>query len=172
MKRNELISLIILLILGIILLIVPGKIITTIIKIFGVIIIGLGIFNIINTIKTTKNNIELLYGILITILGLILFVNPTGIASIMPFTLGMWIVFKSIFKMRLIRSLKKIGENEWIKPLIVNLITLVLGLILIFNPFEGVTAMLRIIAIFIIIYTILEIIEYFMTKPKKVKVIK
>ena len=32
--------------------------------------------------------------------------------------------------------------------------------------------MLRIIAIFIIIYTILEIIEYFMTKPKKVKVIK
>ena len=43
---------------------------------------------------------------------------------------------------------------------------------LVFNPFKGAEAIMRIIGIFMIIYAILDISEYYMTKPKKVKVIK
>ena len=69
-------------------------------------------------------------------------------------------------------SLKKTNSKEYIKPLVVNIITLILGLILIFNPFKGAETIIRIIGGFMIVYSLLDIFDYSLTKPKKVKVIK
>ena len=158
-------------VVGILLLLVPGRIVTTIIRLFGVIILILGILSIINILKNKNNNTELVSGILICILGLVFISNPHTIASIIPFILGVWIVMKSAFKLQFSYSLKRSSDN-YVKPLVINIISLILGLVLIFNPFKGAEALIRIVGGFMVLYGILDILNYGCTKPKKVKVLK
>ena len=170
MKKYDIISSIFLLILGLIFIFIPDDIITTSLKIIGVIILIFSGIIIYNSIKNNKE--EILYGILIIILGLVFLFNPEVIAGIIPFIIGLIITFKSTIKLQLIYKFKSIDSKEWKKMLIINLISLILGIILLFNPFKGATAILRIIGIFIVISSILDIINYYMSLPKKVKVIK
>ena len=168
MKKYDLITPIVLILSGLLLLFIPGGIINTVISIFGIIIIALGILSIIESVKDKQNNIGIAYGILISILGIIFISNPSVIAGIIPLILGIWI----LIRLQYVFFLKDSGSEEWIKAMIVNILTLILGLVLVFNPFKGAEAIMRIIGIFMIIYAILDISEYYMTKPKKVKVIK
>ena len=170
MKKYDLLTSIVLLILGIILLFIPGGIITTVIRIFGIIILILGILSILGSSKNRKNNTDLVYGILICILGIVFISNPEVIASIIPFILGVWIIIKSLFKLQYISTLK--GSTDYIKPLVINIITLIIGITLAFNPFKGAETLIRIIGIFLIVYSGLDILDYYYTRPKKLKVIK
>lgn len=172
MNIKNLVVPIVTILIGIILLLVPGEIITTIIRIIGALIIAGATLSIIDIIKNKKQNLELMYSILIGILGIIFISNPEVIAGIIPLLLGLFIILKSAVKLRLVYSLKQDGTDYWIKPLIVNILMLILGLVLVFNPFRGAEALIMIIAIFMISYGILDIIEIFMTKPKRVKVLK
>ena len=171
MKKYDLLTSIVLLILGIILLFVPGGIITTIIRIFGIIILILGVLSVLSSSKNKKNNTDLVYGILIIILGIVFVSNPEVIASIIPFILGVWIIIKSLFKLQFISTLKT-TSTDYIKPLVINIITLILGITLAFNPFKGAETLVRIIGIFLIVYSGLDILDYYYTRPKRIKVIK
>lgn len=172
MKKYDLTSSIVLLVLGIALLLVPGGIVTTVIRLFGIIVLGLGVLSIVNCTKHKVDNTELVYGVLIAILGLVFISNPGVIASIIPFILGVWIVIKSVVKLQFAVALKRGNDKDYIKPLVVNIITLILGLVLIFNPFKGAETIIRIIGGFMIVYSLLDILDYGFTRPKKIKVIK
>ena len=171
MKKYELISSIITLIVGIILMFVPGGLIRTLVKMVGVLIILFSAFVIVNTIKSKKSTFEITYGILISILGLVFLFSPDVIASIIPFILGIYIIIQSSIKLQHIYNLKKLGE-DCTAALIINIITLLLGIFIIFNPFKGAKALIRVIGIIMILSASLNIIEDYMTRPKKVKVIK
>ena len=171
MKNKELITPITMIVLGIILLFIPGTIITTVIQVFGVAIIVLAVISLINTFKNNSPSGEIIYEVLEGILGLVFILNPEVIAGIIPLVLGIWITVKSIIKLRL-SYLVKSSNTNYLKLLIVNIVTLIIGIVLIINPFKGAEALLRIIAGTIIFYSILDIIEIFMARPKKVKVIK
>jgi len=172
MKKYDIASSILFLILGILLLVVPGGIVTTVIRVFGIIILILGILSIVNVAKTKVNNGEMVYGILIGVLGLVFISNPEVIASIIPFVFGVWIVIKTSFKLQFVVALKRGNSKDYVKSLVVNIITLILGLVLIFNPFKGAETIIRIIGGFMIAYSLLDILNYGITKPKKIKVLK
>ena len=171
MKKYDLLTSIVLLVLGILLLFIPGDIATLVIRLFGIAILALGILSIYNTSKNKSSNTDFTYGILISILGLVFISSPQTIASIIPFILGVWIVLRSVVKLQFVSTLKKDG-NEYIKSLVINVLELILGLVLIFNPFKGAEALMRIIGIFIIVYSGLDILNYYFSKPKQIKVIK
>ena len=171
MKKYDITSSIVLLVLGILLLLVPGGIVTTIIRLFGVIILVIGITSVLSEIKIKKQSTDFVNGILIGILGLVFISSPHTIASIIPFILGVWIAIKSVFKLQFSYSLKR-TSSDYVKPLVINIIELILGLVLVFNPFKGAEALIRIIGGFMVVYGLLDILNYSCTKPKKVKVIK
>lgn len=170
MKRYDITSSIVLLVLGILLLLVPGGIVTTVIRLFGVIILIIGITSVLNEIKIKKQSTDFVNGILISVLGLVFISSPHTIASIIPFILGVWIVIKSTFKLQFSYSVKRTSND--VKPIVINIIELILGLVLIFNPFKGAEALIRIIGGFMAVYGLLDILNYGCTKPKKVKVLK
>ena len=171
MKKYDLLTSIILLVLGILLLFIPGSIVTTVIRIFGIVILVVGILSVLNSSRNKTNNTDLVYGILISILGIVFISNPQTIASIIPFILGVWIIIKSLFKLQFISTLRK-SSVDYIKPLVINIITLILGIVLVFNPFKGAETLIRIIGIFMIAYSGLDILNYILTRPKSIKVIK
>lgn len=168
--KKDIISSVLILIVGIILLIIPEEIVDIVISVIGGLIIGFGVLMILDSNKK-DNKVSITSGICITILGIIFIANPIVIASIVPLVFGIMLTIKAIIKLK---TIKLIQNNKVLtnRALVINIILLILGVTLIFNPFKGLEALLRIIALFMIIYAVLDIIEYYMTKPKKVKVIK
>ena len=69
MKKSGIITPIILLVLGLVLLIVPGSVINIVIRVFGAIIMLSGAVSVYQMIKESNTNYELVYGVLMCILG-------------------------------------------------------------------------------------------------------
>ena len=64
------------------------------------------------------------------------------------------------------------NKKYWFVQLIANVVMIILGIVIVINPFSGAKAMIRIIGIFLIVFSSLDVLEFYMTKPKKVKIIK
>lgn len=147
--------------LGVFLLVRPGTTIRIISYTLGTIIILLGSisFGKYFSGKTRGVDFNLIYGSLCTIMGLVIILNPNALATLIPFILGFWIVINSIIKIQYSLNLREHNSNAYISTLIIGILTLLWGLILVFNPFSGAIAITQMIGIFIIVYSILDLIE-------------
>ena len=108
-----------------------------------------------------RTDLDIVYGIVCIILGIIIIQNPEAIASIIPFILGFIIIVNSATKLQYSFQLKKEKNKLWISTLLLSLIMAICGSILIFNPFEGAVLLTRVVGIFILIYSVLDIISTF-----------
>ena len=135
-------------------------------------ILVFAIFGIARFSKSEKKglNYDLVYAILSFIAGLIIIVNWKSLMSIIPIVLGIWIVINSAIKIQYSFVIKSVTNKKWMATLIMSLITLVCGIILLFNPFEVVKTATRVVGLFIIIYAVVHLIESFMLKTKQPKV--
>lgn len=108
--------------------------------------------------KYTPNwKLKLLEGIVSTLLGIIIILNPRKAVDFLMIIVGAWatvigVVFIIAFFIR-----KSFGLIE-ILNLITGIISLALGLIIIFNPFESVRFIVILIGIYTIIYGVFSII--------------
>lgn len=161
--RSSLITSILLLVLGGLLIFESEATIISISYILGGSIIALGILAITRFIRDSKtgNNSELdiLYGIVTTILGVIVISHPKALASIVPFVLGICIVVSSSTKLQYAFELKRDQNELWVMTMIVALLSTLCGVVLIFNPFKGATMFTQIVGAFIIVYAILDIVS-------------
>ena len=78
--------------------------------------------------------------------------------------LGIFIVVNSALKVQYAIELKQYNNKMWMTTLILSFITLVFGVVLIFNPFEGAVVLTQVIGIFIILYSVLDVIECYIIK--------
>ncbi len=148
---------------GIFLLLRPDTTIRIISYTIGIILILLGAFSLGKYYSDNKEkksiDFNLIYGILSIIVGLVMILNPTALATLIPFVLGFWIVINGVIKIQYALELKKNKNDAWVATIVIALLILIWGLILVFNPFSGAIAITQLIGIFIIIYSILDIVE-------------
>lgn len=161
--------------LGIFLYTKPETTISTISYILGIIIILLGSFSFGKYFQSREDgykfSFSLIYGVLSFVIGLILILNPTALATLIPFVIGFWMIINSTVKIQYSLNLRQFENRAWVPTFIIGLLTLVCGLVMVFNPFEGALLITKMIGLFIIIYSILDIIEVFLLN-KNIKVIK
>ena len=93
-----------------------------------------------------------------TILGIIVISNPKGVASIIPFVLGIIIVLNSSAKLEYSIELKRANNHLWLSTMILSGFALLCGILLIFNPFEGVKFITKIVGIILFIYALIDIV--------------
>lgn len=163
--KSSIISSIILIALGILLIVQSEATIVTISYIIGGILIALGVIAGIKFIKNikerTKNDLDIVYGIVCIILGVLVIKNPEAIASIIPFVLGLIIIINSATKLQYSFELYKEKNKLWLSTLILSIIMVVCGIVLIFNPFKGAILITRIVGVFILVYAVLDLISTF-----------
>lgn len=167
--KSSLFTSIILFILGILLIFESEATITTISYIIGAILVAAGTFAFVRYIRNNRNGydtsgIDILYGIVTVILGVIIITNPHAIASIIPIVLGIAIIISSAIKIQYAFDLKNSGNDLWKTTMIIAIVSTVCGIILLFNPFAGAVLIMRIVGIFIIIYSILDIVSTLIIK--------
>lgn len=109
-------------------------------------------------------------GLLSIIFGIIILANPEYTALIMPIMIGLWIIINSTFKLRMALALKDSSKTNWILPYILSILTIIIGLCLIFNPEIGSLGIARIIGFLIILYGISDVIDVIIFK-KNIKAI-
>lgn len=161
--RSSIITSIILFILGILLIFESEATIVSISYIIGGVLVAIGTLAFIRFFKkvssSTKNELDIVYGLVTIVLGILIITNPHAIASFIPFILGIGIIISSANKLQYAFELKVSNNNLWKSTMIISMISTLCGVILLFNPFKGAVVITKIIGIFIVIYSILDIIS-------------
>lgn len=159
--KSSIIMSLVLLILGLLLIFQSEATIVTISYIIGAILIALGALAIIKFIKKVKGveeiNFDIVYGIVTIIFGILIIKNPHAIASVIPIVIGIGIIINSATKLQYSFELKSHKSTLWKSTMIISIISTICGIILLFNPFKGAVIITRVIGIFIVIYSVLDI---------------
>lgn len=123
-----------------------------------------GIIPFIKNIMSKENsyfNLTFITSIFSMVAGLIIILNNRLIVSIIPLFIGIVLIINGIYKIQIAAFLKSQNYTKWFLNLIFAIIIIACGMIFVINPFSGAKAITEIIGIFIIAYTIFDIISYF-----------
>lgn len=160
-------SSILFIILGIIILIFPKISLSIFSYLIGISAILLGIYLIylevrygsIFTLIDTS-----LSGILSILLGISILIYPKTVAIFIPIVLGIWFIMSSFMKLRISYYLKYISGSLYLSTLIMNILSVICGIIFIINPLTSSTVITIYIAILLIIYSISNLSEIIILK--------
>lgn len=169
----SLVTSVVLIILGLVLLLFTKLSLDIIGYIVAVLLIINGVLNITDDYKQFK----VFYffdgftsGLLSIIFGIIIIANPNYVAMIMPIMIGLWFIIASTFKLRMALALKDSSKTNWILPYILSILTIIMGLCLIFNPGITTLTIVQVIGFITILYGICDIIDVIIFK-KNIKAI-
>ena len=162
---------IVFLLVGGILIVKPDISFNIISYLIGASLILSGIYLFIIDSKTNNIFINVfLYAILLTLIGILIILNPVTLKVILPIFLGLWFLISGIFKIRLDIYMK--NEPYFILSLITNIITVICGVILLINPVESVSAITISLGIIIVVSSISSLIDIIIFKKNINSVVK
>ena len=162
MMLPSILSSIVFLVLGVIMFMNPEITLEIVAKVIGIMIIGLGVVGIFQYIANREEvsfKFNLIYVLTTVILGLVALFNYKIVSSIIPIILGVWICFDSFIKLRMSIGIKNMGIPNWKYPCLMSILSLIIGIFLLFNPFGGAVVMMRLAAACIVLYAIIDIVQ-------------
>lgn len=161
--KSSIITSIVLIVLGILLFFESEATIVTISYIIGAILIAIGVIAFISYVQKSEaistGQLDIAYGIVSIVLGIIVIIYPHAIASIIPIVLGIGIIISSAIKLQYSFELKNNDNDLWKATMIISIVSTICGIVLLFNPFKGAVILTKVIGIFIIVYAVLDIVS-------------
>ena len=172
--KSSIIGSIALVILGLLLFFQAEKTIISISYIIGAILIAIGVLSgmkFVNGLNSNnQNELDIVYGIVCVVLGILIITNPTAIASAIPIVVGIIIVLNSVIKLHYSLELKESKNELWKSTMIMSVIMTVCGIVLIFNPFAGAVFITKLIGALIVLYAVLDIVSTIVIKNTVTKI--
>ncbi len=83
--------------------------------------------------------------------GIFIVLKPESFASFIPIIMGVILVVDAFGKMQSSMTIKKYGYTYWWEVLAAAIIIFVFGIILLFNPFDSLMLLIRMLGIFLIV---------------------
>lgn len=143
--KGEIISSVFYILLGLCLILIPTQTVDVICKVvFGLILIGVGIYHIYIYIrgKATATIMDLLSGVVVFVLGVFLFMTPSIVIKLLPWMLSAFVLVDSLWKFKGAFLLKKGGHRAWSVLLIGSLVFIALGVVMLFGRFPKIMTLL------------------------------
>lgn len=136
--------------LGLILMFWPTTTTTAFIYLFGGYFAVLGVINIVSYVRSREATSNLIVGALELIVALIIFVFPSEVGGAIGLIMGIAIVLVGILNVTRAIDLNRMGISSWLVVLILNIIVVIAGFVVIFNPFSSVVTLAQLIGIVLI----------------------
>ena len=137
-KVNFLLASVVYIVLGLVLVIWPHTSSSIICAGFGIFLLLYGAITIISFFvhdsRTGLLRFELILGILFAGLGIFFLVRPDVVLSVLPVVLGVYIVIDALLNLKRALELRRMEHGGWTIYLVLSLITVVLGLVVVFWP--------------------------------------
>ncbi|MBQ9297982.1 MAG: DUF308 domain-containing protein [Clostridia bacterium] len=162
-SKDSLLVSAVLIILALFLIFKPGLSINIVMTAVGIVLAFYGVVQTYSYFSHSKEieffNFQLVFGLLGILAGLVFIFNPTFIYGILPLAIGLWIVVKSVTSLQLALNIKNSGGDNWQLMLILSLLTLVLGIVIVVNPFEALEAAVSICGGFLLVSELINLFE-------------
>ena len=141
--------------LGIVALVVPETMQKTLGYVIGIVLIVAGLISIIcYLLRDAKENYyhnEFVFGLVGMVLGAAVLYKVEVIISLIPFILGILVLFSGCSKLQDAIDLKRLGYSSWAGMLVMAAINIILGIVLICNPFQAAIVLFRVLGVGLII---------------------
>lgn len=164
----------VILVLGLLLFFKSSVTLMGISYIFGGLIIAIGVLAIVRFISNNhsdiSNQLNIIYGIICIISGIFFIEKPEIIGSIIPVVMGIGIIISSSLKIQQSFNLKSLNSSYFFWSFVTALLSLICGVVLLFNPFKGAVIITKVIGIFLIMYAILDICNTIVLKKSGVSI--
>ena len=135
--------------LGLVLLIWPGTATTVICYAFGAVLAIYGLVAIISFFVSRKGGFafELFLGIVAAGIGAFFLLQPKVVASILPVIMGIFIVIDGLLNLKRAFELHRLEYGRWFITLILSLVSVALGLLVVFQPYLAAEALIMLIGV-------------------------
>lgn len=175
--KSSIITSTILVILGFLLVFQSETTVMTISYIIGGILVAAGALALIRYVRNAqgpefRNELDIIYGIVTIIFGIIVIKSYQAVASIIPIVIGIGIIISSAGKLNYAFQLKANKNELWKTTMVISIISTICGIVLLFNPFKAALGIMKIIGIFIIVYAILDLISTITIKSSVARIHK
>lgn len=175
-KKCEVYSLVIsilMVVLSLFLIFKPAKSIETFILLFSIIMLVNGVSAIITYFSIDSEerifSFDLLSGITNIIAGILIFVYRSSLIDVFPIIIGIYVIVSSLLKMQISINLSSVPESNWFLLIILSILNMIIGILLITNPFESIITITSLCGIFLLVSEVISLIEevYVLIKIKK-----
>ena len=141
--------------LGIVALVIPETMQKTLGYLIGIVLIVAGLISIIcYLLRDARENYyhnEFVFGLVGMVLGAAVLYKVEVIISLIPFILGILVLFSGCSKLQDAIDLKRLGYGSWAGMLVVAVINIILGIVLICNPFKAAIVLFRVLGVGLIL---------------------
>ena len=153
-KTNVIVSALICAGLGVILVVWPGLSVQVVCMAIGGVLVLNGLSRLLNFILNRDGSIfsqmNLVMGIIITVIGGWILLQPGTIIAMIPILVGIIIVIHGINNLQQAVSLCQNRYDKWWIALLLGIVTIGFGVLLGFSPFAAVDTLIRFIGLFMI----------------------
>lgn len=139
--------------------------VTNIISILlGIVVIVYGVTKIINYLHDKDNITDLIFGILVLVIGGVLVFRASFLKELVSFIVGIYILISSASTFVYVMKNNKENKNS----IILSIIGIVIGLLCILGKFLIPDIMLQLIGVLMVIYGVMNIVNVFLIDNKKI----
>ena len=134
----------------------------------GMLVLGLT-YGIVYFTKESPNGflqMDLVIGIVCLAFGLFILLNPTFLATVLPFAMGIILLLGAVVKIQSSCSMKKLRFRKWYLVLLCAMILIGLGVVLLCNPFGQEKYMILYIGICMILDGITNLVSMMMIQTR------
>lgn len=137
--------------LGVLLVMWPGTVVEMIARVIGVILMASGVVALVpRLMDVVKRYTSIIVSLLVTMIGLWMFLRPQGVASVIPIAIGVLLVVHGIQDLSLAIEGKKTKAHNWWSIPVMAVLNIILGIFCICNAFGLVKMSLILIGIMLI----------------------
>lgn len=141
MKQNYFVNAVIMVILGLVLVIWPDILGVMLCYLLGGALIVMGVIQLISFLRGERlgfySKFSMLMGIVLVLLGIWICTQPHVVLSIIPVVVGIIVLIHGLMDIQYTLDIKRTGSTKWWIALIAAILTLIVGLLLVFNPFTA-----------------------------------
>ena len=141
--------------LGIVALVIPETMQKTLGYLIGIVLIVAGLISIIcYLLRVARENYyhnEFVFGLVGMVVGAAVLYKVEVIISLIPFILGILVLFSGCSKLQDAIDLKRLSYGSWAGMLVVAVINIILGIVLICNPFKAAIVLFRVLGVGLIL---------------------
>lgn len=147
-----------------ILLFKKGDIISTLFLVIGYLGLIMGSLYFIRYFKSDKSvksySVDAFYGVTFVLFGIIFILRSDVLANMLTYLLGAYLIYKNASRLQTCLNFSAISSRAfWNYLLVFSVIGMILGFIIIFNPFEGRITITSVIAYCVILSEIIHVLQ-------------
>ena len=116
-------------------------------------------------------NLNLVFGVLYSILGVVIIIYPFTVVEFVTVCLGLYMIINGASKVNYALWLKRGNEDSWLITLATGILVAIVGALVIFNPFASLT-LTKLAGAFLIITGILDFMDTILFKNRSKEIME